>query len=43
MPKTLKTTRLWSFVLAAALVAGTVSAMNAQHHQPMVLPLSSAI
>lgn len=29
MPKTLKTTRLWSIVLAAVLVAGAVSAMNA--------------
>lgn len=43
MPKTLKTTRLWTLVLAAVLVAGAVSAMNAQEPAPSVLPASSAI
>lgn len=43
MPKSLKTTRLWTLVLAAVLVAGAVSAMNAQDAAPMVLPTSSAL
>lgn len=43
MPKTLKTTRLWTLVLAAVLVAGAVSAMNAQASLPMVFATSSAL
>ena len=43
MPKTLKTTRLWSIVLAAVLVAGAVSAMNAKPSAPVSYSASSAI
>lgn len=43
MPKSLKTTRLWSLVLAAVLVAGAVSAMNAPGEVAFLLPHSSAI
>lgn len=43
MPRTLKTTRLWSTVLAAVLVAGAVSAMSERAVPATTLPQTQAL